>query len=310
MTTITNIDVTLRDGGYRNGFNFTRSYALRHAELTIAAGFNWVEIAYLKGSFKPETSTGLTGRGDNDYITSVAERVGAEHVALIGHPRNITPNDLSDAYAAGARLIRLCANSSDPTPTWPLLEHARALGFSCAVNLTRVSNLSAHAIATLSRAAAEHGAHAIYLADSNGALYPTDVTRAVTIAADVSDLEVGLHAHNNLGLALANALAATSAGARWIDSSVLGMGKGAGNLIAEQWITYLDRNHDPAQFDLAAIIDLSRSLAAEVPESAPVVPAIDLLLGRYNLSVEHHSSLSRATSRDSVLVARNLALSA
>ena len=304
---LTNLDVTLRDGGYRNSFNFPRQYAIDHAALAVEAGFDWVEIAYRNGSFNPNTSNGLTGRGEDRYIADVTARIGADHVALIAHPHNVDVKDLESAYAAGARLIRLCVNANDPALTWNLLSHARSLGFVCAANLTRVSNLAPRTIAELAGAAAAAGANALYLADSNGAMQPADVTRMVTVAGDFSGLQIGFHAHNNIGLALANAIAAVSAGASWIDSSVLGMGKGAGNLIAEQWISYLDScAPESSGFELAALLDLSALLSDAVPESAPVVPATDLLLGRYNLSIEHKSKVHGLDSQARVRAARDL----
>ncbi|MHC2184424.1 hypothetical protein ACVLV4_000048 [Rathayibacter agropyri] len=58
---ITNIDVTLRDGGYRNSFNFSLEYALAHARSSVASGFDWAEIGYRKGSLRPELADGRRG---------------------------------------------------------------------------------------------------------------------------------------------------------------------------------------------------------------------------------------------------------
>ncbi|KQR99495.1 hypothetical protein ASG12_01325 [Williamsia sp. Leaf354] len=304
---ITNIDVTLRDGGYRNGFNFTLDYALDHAQRSVESGFDWVEIAYLKGSFDPSKSTGLTGRGDPDYVRALADAIGPDHVGLIGHPKNLTRTDLADAYDAGARLIRLCLSPGSSAADLDLLGAAKGMGYTVCANLTRVSRLTARQIADISFRAAEAGADVVYLADSNGSLRPADVSSLVNLVATVAPAAAGLHAHNNLGLALANALAAVDNGATWIDSSVLGMGKGAGNLIAEQWIAYLDRDPsiESTSVDLGVLLELSDHLAASVVESRPSLPMTDLLMGHFDLSIEQREHF-RGSHRDSVVAARDL----
>jgi 4-hydroxy 2-oxovalerate aldolase len=304
---ITNIDVTLRDGGYRNGFNFSLDYAFEHARQSVDASFDWVEIAYLKGSFDPTKSTGLTGRGDPDYVRALARHVGPDHIGLIGHPSNLTCGDLAAAYSAGARLIRLCLTASASQSDLALLTAAKDMGYTVCANLTRVSRLTPRQIAELAFRASEAGADVVYLADSNGSLRPSDVGSLVNLVDKITPSAVGLHAHNNLGLALANSLAAVDNGATWIDSSILGMGKGAGNLIAEQWMAYLDRDFaiKCRSVDLGVVLELSDFLAASVAESRPALPMTDLLMGHFDLSIEQREHF-RGSHRDSVAAARDL----
>ncbi|MBA8928926.1 4-hydroxy 2-oxovalerate aldolase [Kutzneria viridogrisea] len=301
-----NIDVTLRDGGYRNRFEFDLDYARTHARLSVAAGFDWVEIAYRKGSFKPVADLGLTGRGDDSYIAAIAEEIGPEHVGLILHPRNIDAGDLPAMHRAGARLVRVCVPAGDPGPALDTVRQAKEVGFTVCVNLTRVSQLPARKVVEVAAAAADAGTDVVYLADSNGSLLPAHTARLATLVKSVVPGEVGLHAHNNLGLAMSNAMAAVDAGATWMDSSVLGMGKGPGNLVAEQWIAYLDRIGGD-RYDLGTMLHLADLLGRSVPESAPSLPLPDLVLGHFDLSVEERGSIAHSDHRQSVHAARALA---
>lgn len=288
---IINIDVTLRDGGYRNGFNFPLGYALTHARLSVEAGFDWVEIAYRNGSLAPIPDLGLTGRGEDAFIADVAREVGPEHVAMIVHPKNITAGDLPAMYAAGARLLRIILPASGYESGLEYLRQAREIGFTAGVNLARISQWPSRSVAEVAAAAVGAGAEFVYLADSNGSLSPVDTTDLVALVRSVTGCPVGLHAHNNLGLALANAISAVSAGATWMDSAVQGMGKGPGNLIAEQWLAHLDRTGQgtAAGLSLGPVLELADLLLATIPEGQPSLPLPDLILGHYDLPVEHRT---------------------
>ncbi|WP_405590073.1 hypothetical protein [Streptomyces sp. NBC_01190] len=287
---ITNLDVTLRDGGYRNNFDFPLEYVLHHARESVAAGVEWVEIAYRNGSFKPQPGVGPTGTGTDDYIRALAGVVPPERICMILHPKNITTEDLPRMYEAGARLVRFCLAAGAPEPGLEMLREAARIGFTTTVNITRVSQLDRRVLVELSALSADAGSDVIYLADSNGSLLPDEVFRLVTLVRSVSDCAIGLHAHNNLGLALANAIAAVEAGATWIDSSILGMGKGPGNLITEQWLAYLGRGGQ-AGYDLGRILSLAHHMETEIAEAKPSLPLPDLVLGHFDLSVEDRGKL-------------------
>ncbi|UQA92425.1 beta/alpha barrel domain-containing protein [Streptomyces halobius] len=306
---IINLDVTLRDGGYRNNFDFPLAYALHHARESVAAGMEWVEIGYRNGSFKPKPGIGRTGVGADDYIRAVAEVVSPDRLCMILHPKNITEDDLPRMYEAGVRLVRFCLPSGTPEPGLALLAEAADLGFTTTVNITRVSQLDRRRLVELAALSGDAGADVVYLADSNGSLLPGEVSQLVTLVRSVTDAEIGLHAHNNLGLALANAIAAVDAGATWIDSSVLGMGKGPGNLVTEQWLAYLgrygrDARHDT--YDLGRILSLAHRMESQFAEAKPSLPLPDLVLGHFDLSVEERAKLPVDRIGDAFSAAREL----
>ncbi|WP_240160702.1 hypothetical protein [Pseudomonas bharatica] len=94
---------------------------------------------------------------------------------------------------------------------------------------------------------------------------------------------MGFHAHNNLSLALSNAIAAMDAGAEYIDASVCGMGKGAGNLHLGVFVAYLHRAGIRNDYDLASTLHLSQHTADTVPASSLPLSLTDLMMGTYNM---------------------------
>lgn len=308
---ITNIDVTLRDGGYRNSFNFSLEYALAHARSSVASGFDWVEIGYRKGPLRPELADGLTGRSNDDYIAAMAHEVGTEHIGIMVHPGNLGAHDLDEAWNAGARLLRICFSPSDPRRSLECAQRAVEIGYVVCMNVTRITAVAPKRLRRIIDAVSGLGVTALYLADSNGSLLPDEVHALVESSLAGHGIALGMHAHNHLGLALVNSIRAVDAGATWVDSAVLGMGKGAGNLVAEQWLAYLSqRRLGSGRFDLGSLLELSTRLTESVAEAAPRFDLTDMLLGYFDLSIEHSPRLTEILSRHAQVRAAALNLGA
>lgn len=291
-----NIDVTLRDGGYRNGFKFDPTFAVDHAQLSVQSGYDWVEIGYLNGSFKRSASMGLTGLSQPNYIESIANRIGTNHVALIGHEHNIQVKDLEVAYTSGARLMRFCTTPRNYLETMKLVKAAKDIGFKVGINLTHVSKLTSNSIVEIVEHINKNPVDVVYYADSNGSLLPHQIRHIVTILNNISECPTGIHAHNHLGMAMSNNMVAYTVGATWFDSSFQGMGKGAGNLISEQWMTLVNGGYfgdiQDSPDRLRALLACSINIKKEIPESDPEVSAQDILTGLMDLGYEASNHFS------------------
>ncbi|MEQ1976906.1 3-hydroxy-3-methylglutaryl-CoA lyase, partial [Xenorhabdus sp. SGI240] len=104
---VNNIDVTLRDGGYLNNFNFTKEYAINHVKTLLKGGVEWFEIGYRNGSFKPIPNIGLTGISPDSYISDIHQMVPKAKLVVIAHPHNINVHDIHAMKANGISLLRL-----------------------------------------------------------------------------------------------------------------------------------------------------------------------------------------------------------
>ena len=93
------IDVTLRDGGYRNNFNFSMDYVLDHARLVQASGVEYIEVGYRNGSIVHYENMGLTAYGSNEYIKTLKHELPGVKLVLIAHAANITDADIHEKYA-------------------------------------------------------------------------------------------------------------------------------------------------------------------------------------------------------------------
>ena len=304
---ISNIDVTLRDGGYRNLFNFSEAYAKQHVQMMGKVGIEWIEIGYRNGSFKHIDNIGQTGLSPDHYIQILRSTTESPCICVMAHPKKITEQDLEQMRLLGVDMLRFCADLQNMPRTLDYIRIAKMLGYTVCFNLTRISQQSTKDMVHQVEQALKAGADVIYLADSNGSMMPKSVERLITTIQSVGQCEVGFHSHDNIGLAMCNSIAALNAGASFIDSSLRGMGKGAGNLKLELWLGFLLRECGIDLYDYGLLLDQVEHLEKNENCASPSQPLDDLILGLYDLNVEHRERLHANASHCSDMLANAVA---
>lgn len=298
MANVKVLDVTLRDGGYRNNFDFTDDQARVITTGLADAGVDLCEIGYCKGSFSPQAGHGLTSDVGARYIQTIREASrGRIELAVMVHPRNVSPDDFAMLREQGVSMIRVCLRREQLDDGLTTVSLARDHGFSVSANVTHVTSQTPGAVIDTAVRAEGAGADIICCADSNGHMLPTDVHRLFSRLSSRLVVPLGFHAHNNLSLALANAAAAVEAGAEYIDTSVCGMGKGAGNLHLSMLVAYLERVGVSHGYDLVKVIELSETIASLVPQSNMPSPFMDIVLGTYNFPFDVRPRIQETLER-------------
>ncbi|PPK64843.1 hypothetical protein V5P93_006246 [Actinokineospora auranticolor] len=265
------LDVTLRDGGYLNRHRWTRGQAHAVLAACAAARVDLCEVGY----FRPRHHE----RGDTaapvaccppDYLAELRERHPGVRLVVMARPGDTVPSDYRALAAAGAHCLRLTTAPNHLDAVAAHVEAAKAVGLRVTLNLVRVSELTATDVTRTAAAAHRYGADVLYLADSNGSLFPEQVTELVALAAaHAGDAGLGFHAHDGLSLAFINSLSAAAAGCRYLDASLGGVGKGGGNLSLELIAGYL-RTRATARY---ATVPLARAVPAVLHACGDDVPA-------------------------------------
>jgi isopropylmalate/homocitrate/citramalate synthase len=222
-------DCTLREGEQSSSVAFTTAERCRIAEAIVAAGIPRLQIALSK----------TDARANRDVISAAA---GADTEALILAFADDWRQQMEIAVAAGVtilnvivraspRLLELLGSSPDDlvARSQESVAHARAIGARPVFSAGDTLRAEYPTLQRVYAAAIDSGAEAIYVLDTSGCAAPSAVSRVVGEIAQEVDVPIGIHAHNDLGLALANALAAYEAGATLIDTCVNGMGDRCGN---------------------------------------------------------------------------------
>jgi 4-hydroxy 2-oxovalerate aldolase len=233
------LDASLRDGGHRTNFHFKDSELEGILPLLDRSGIEFIEIGYRNGSLHPINDLGRAGWCAKEYVLFCHSLVKHAKIAVMAHPKNVTKDDLAELKNCGVDLLRVCVAKGDLANALPLIKIAQKLGLLISINFIHLSYYSNAELDEVLKQVNPYKPDMIYFADSNGSLLPARVKEVYDRYITQYDIPFGFHAHDNIGLAQTNALAALNSGVRYIDASLAGMGKGTGNLKTEFFTAYL-----------------------------------------------------------------------
>jgi 4-hydroxy 2-oxovalerate aldolase len=238
------LDVTLRDGGYVNGFSFSVKESCEIVHLLSQSGIPLVEIGYfIPGRTAPDD---LGRKGYTlDHLAEVAAccHRGTSPVVMIP-PGAAARADYLALAQAGIKGVRFPAPPAKIGMLAADVDSARNAGLPVFLNLIRVSEYSMEELVNLCIRLASLNPDWLYLADSNGALFPDQVRDIIQTLKTVIEIPLGFHPHNGLSLAFANSITAMGEGISILDGSLGGMGKGGGNLSLEMIALYLNSRQE------------------------------------------------------------------
>jgi 4-hydroxy 2-oxovalerate aldolase len=236
------LDVTLRDGGYVNEWQFSLPSAVRIVAALAQAGVPFIELGYYRPRLA-ENDPGTAGPKccHGEYLRCITKVAGGARLVVMVHLPDVRLDDYTCLAEHGISLVRFILGTAGAPQLDRHIAAAHDAGLLCSVNLIRVSERSLASIIVKAREVESMGADWLYTADSNGGMLPEGVEEIYQVLSEKVRVPLGYHAHDNLRLALANSLAAVRGGARILDSSMGGMGKGAGNLVTELIASYLKR---------------------------------------------------------------------
>lgn len=239
------LDCTIRDGGLMNGHHFDdRVVSAVHAACA-AAGIDYMEIGYRasrKGIVAGEHGC-WKYCSEEDIRRIVGERGPGPKLSIMADAGKCDyREDIPPHRDSLVDLVRVACYAHQVPLALDMVKDARDKGYETTVNLMAVTTLDKAGLDQALPLLAAAGAGAIYVVDSFGALYPFETRRLVgeyLAAVAGTGTGVGIHAHNNLQLAFANTLEAHGAGATWLDATMAGLGRGAGNCPMELLLGYL-----------------------------------------------------------------------
>ena len=250
------LDCTIRDGGLVNNHNFDIRFVKEVYKALSAAGIDYMEIGYKNSSklFSAKEYGAWKFCDDND-IVKVTEGVKSNtKISVMVDVGRVDVEDIKPRKESPVHMIRVASYVKEIDKAIFLVNHFADKGYETAVNIMAISRaLDNELTEALCQLEEESKANVIYIVDSFGALYQESVEFLVKkFKSILKTKEVGLHAHNNQQLAFGNTIEAIIHGANFMDATVYGLGRAAGNCPLELLIGFLKN----PKFDIRPVLDL------------------------------------------------------
>lgn len=248
------LDCTLRDGGYYNAWDFSPELIHQYLDAMQAAGVDVVELGFR--TLKNQGFQGPCAFTTDEFIRSLIIPAGltigvmVNGNELVGEVpqqealERLFPNASADSPVD---LVRIACHVHEFEKALPAVTWLKERGYQVGFNLMQVADRTEAEVKALARQAKAYPMDALYFADSMGSMSPDQAAQIIQWFRSEWAGPMGIHTHDNLGLALSNTLRALDEGVTWVDSTVTGMGRGPGNARTEELaIEIAERRGKPA----------------------------------------------------------------
>ena len=233
------VDCTLRDGGYYTNWEFSDELVANYLESMSLIGIDFVEIGFR--SFPPDEYRGpyyfsgkkIVDRLDIPSNLSIGIMINASELIHEKETCLGLLSKLMEDVSSKVKLVRLACHLKEVAPIIPCISWLKERGYIVGVNLMQIASKAESEISNLIKMLDESSCDVVYFADSFGSLLPQDIDNIIKLFKKHTTKDIGIHTHDNMGNAVANTLQAVDLGAKWVDSTVTGMGRGPGNAQTE-----------------------------------------------------------------------------
>ena len=250
------LDCTIRDGGLINNHDFDTRFVREVYKALSEAGVDYMEIGYKnsKRLFSPK-EFGKWKFCDDGDINKVIEGIESKtKISVMVDVDRVDVEDVVPRKDSPVAMIRVASYVKDIDKAIYLVNHFADKGYETTVNIMAISRaLDNELTECLHQLEKESKADCVYIVDSFGALYQETTEFLIKKAKSIlKTKEVGIHAHNNQQLAFGNTIEAIIHDANFVDGTVYGLGRAAGNCPLELILGFLKN----PKFDIRPILDL------------------------------------------------------
>lgn len=274
------IDSTLRDGSHAMKHQFTADNISNYARGAEAAGIKLLMVGHGNGLGASSLQLGLSLLSDQEMLIEAKKELKKTKLGAFLIPGFGTiKKDIEPAIALGIDVLMVGCHCTEANITKQHIQYGVKKGVKTYGVLMMSHMVGSETLLSEAKKMEEYGASGILLMDSAGAYLPDDVAQKVEALVNGLKIDVGFHAHNNLGMAVVNSIRAVESGATIIDVTSRGLGAGAGNGQMEVIVAVLEKMGIPTGLDLYALMDNSENIVAHIMKKPQEINLITLTSG-------------------------------
>tara|TARA_R110000772_G_scaffold48308_5_gene110315 strand:+ start:811 stop:1827 length:1017 start_codon:yes stop_codon:yes gene_type:complete len=279
MKNIIITDSSLRDGNHSVKHTISLESIKKYCEFANGAGIPIVEVGHGNGLGASSLLIGQSTHTDSEIITTARKFLPNSKLGVHTIPGIATvEKDIKPAIDNGVDVFRVATHCTEATLSKSHLQYLSSTNKEVFGVLMMTALADTKTLVENALIMEEYGAQAVIIMDSTGTYLPQDVTERITALTNALSIDVGFHAHNNLGCAVANSLVAAQSGATYIDACLRGFGAGAGNAPLELIIPVLERSNFNLEIDFHKVI-MEADKADYLIKNPPITNPVNILTG-------------------------------
>jgi 4-hydroxy 2-oxovalerate aldolase len=250
------LDCTIRDGGLMNKHNFEPRFVREVYKALSEAGIDYMEIGYKNSPkiFSPKEYGKWKFCSDQDIREVIQGVESKTKISVMVDVDRVDIDDILPKKDSPVDMIRVATYVKDVDKAIYLVNHLAEKGYETTVNIMAISRaLDTELTECLQQLEDESRAKIVYIVDSFGSLYQETTEFLIKKAKTIlKTKEIGIHAHNNQQLAFCNTIEAIIHDANYVDGSIFGLGRAAGNCPTELILGFLKN----PKYDIRPILDV------------------------------------------------------
>lgn len=279
-------DATIRDGSYYVDFKFSSDDVSEIVDRISKLGFHYIEIGHGKGLNASSPENGISMESDIEYMKAALKVKRNSKLGFFCIPNIARTEDIVLASNNNMDFIRVGENADEIRNAKTYVVKAKELGLEVMVNFMKSYIISPQEFAERASEVKRWGADAVYIVDSSGGMLPEQLKEYYLRTKDKTDVKIGYHGHNNLGLAVFNALEAVELGVDYIDTTMQGVGRSTGNTMAEELIMALEKRGVDTGFDIPRLLEYGYYINQNIIKRPGISP-LDLICGYADFHSSH-----------------------